>query len=83
MGHELALLAVAVLGALLWVVTSPAERRITVHLHSTQLVSGALFILIGLLMLQGQLATFNNLIPPELAEWLAIQEERLIGLFGN
>ena len=69
-------------GAALWVYTSPQERRITVQLHSTQLISGALFVVIGLLMLNGQLAAFNNLIPPQLAEWLAIQEEWLIGLFS-
>lgn len=81
-GHEIGLLVLVLLGAVLWAYTSPQERRVTVQLHSTQLISGALFIVIGLLMLNGQLAAFNNLIPPELAEWLAIQEEWLIGLFG-
>ena len=80
--HEYGLLAVAILGAVLWVFTSSEEKRTTVHLHTTQLVSGALFILMGILMLEAKLALFNNLIPPELAEWLAIQEERLISLFN-
>ena len=81
-GHEIGLLVLVLAGAALWVYTSPQERRITVQLHSTQLISGALFAVIGLLMLNGQLAAFNNLIPPQLAEWLAIQEEWLIGLFS-
>ena len=80
--HEYGLLAVAILGAVLWVFTSSEEKRTTVHLHTTQLVSGALFILMGILMLEGKLALFNNLIPPGLAEWLAVQEERLIHLFN-
>jgi cytochrome c-type biogenesis protein len=81
-GHEIGLLVLVLLGALLWIYTSPKERQVTVHLHSTQLISGALFIMIGLLMLNGQLAAFNNLIPPSLAEWLAGQEDWLIGLFS-
>ncbi|MBK8987499.1 MAG: cytochrome c biogenesis protein CcdA [Chloroflexi bacterium] len=81
LGVELGLLALAIVGAALWVLTSSAERRTVVHLHTTQLVSGALFILMGLLMLEAQLAYFNNIIPPGLAEWLAVQEERLITLF--
>jgi cytochrome c-type biogenesis protein len=82
LGHEIGLLAFALLGAALWVFTSPAGRRTTVHLHTTQLVSGALFILMGILMLEARLSYFNNLIPVELAEWLARQEEWLIGLFS-
>lgn len=79
---EYGLLGAVVLGAVLWAVTTPPEkRRTTIHLHTTQLVSGGLFILMGVLMLNSQLAAFNDLIPPELAEWLATQEEWLIGLF--
>lgn len=80
---ELGLLALTILGAALWVFTSSAERQVTVRLHTTQLVSGALFILMGVLMLEAQMAYFNNIIPPELAEWLAVQEERLIQLFSR
>lgn len=82
-GHEYGLLAVVLVGAVLWVFTSPAEKKTTVHLHTTQLVSGGLFILIGILMLSGALTTFNNLIPPEITEWFIVIEERLIGFFGN
>ena len=81
LGVQIGVLALAVVGAALWVFTSSENRRITVRLHTTQLISGALFILMGVLMLEAQLAYFNNIIPPSLAEWLAVQEERLIGLF--
>lgn len=81
LGHDLALLAIVILGAALWTFTSSGTRKTTVHLHTTQLISGALFILMGLLMLEARLGMFNNLIPVGLADWLALQEERLIGLF--
>jgi cytochrome c-type biogenesis protein len=80
---ELGLLVLSILGAALWTFTSSAEKRVTVRLHTTQLVSGALFILMGVLMLEAQMAYFNNIIPPSLAEWLAVQEERLIRLFSQ
>jgi cytochrome c-type biogenesis protein len=81
-GLEIGLLVLAIVGAALWTFTSSDEKRITVHLHSTQLISGGLFVLMGLLMLEAQLAYFNNIIPPELAEWLATQEEKIISLFS-
>mgnify|MGYP002713009909 CR=1 FL=1 len=82
-GIEIGLLLLAVAGAALWTFTSSEEKKTVVRLHSTQLISGGLFIVMGLLMLNGQLAAFNNIIPPELAEWLAVQEERLIGIFSQ
>jgi len=78
---QIGLLVLSILGAALWVFTSSEDKRITVRLHTTQLISGALFILMGVLMLEAQLAYFNNIIPPALSEWLAVQEERLITLF--
>jgi cytochrome c-type biogenesis protein len=81
-GHEYGLLAIAIICAALWVFTSPGERRTTVHLHTTQLVSGALFILVGVLMLEVQLSYFNSIIPVGFSEWLATQEEWLVGLFN-
>ncbi len=80
--HEYGLLAIALIGGALWVFTSPKEKKTTVHLHTTQLVSGGLFILIGVMMLNGTLTTFNNLIPPEMTEWFIQVEEKLIGLFS-
>jgi cytochrome c-type biogenesis protein len=82
-GHEIGLLVVAILGAALWVFTSPGrEKEVQLHLHSTQLVSGALFIIMGLLLLNGTLAQFNSLIPPDLAIWFADFEDGLIRLFS-
>lgn len=83
LGHDLALLAVTLLGAALWVFTSTEERRTTVHLHTTQLVSGALFVLIAVLMLNGTLATINSLVGPDLALWFVELEEKFIAIFNG
>ncbi|MEW5986073.1 MAG: cytochrome c biogenesis CcdA family protein [Chloroflexota bacterium] len=80
--HEIGLLVAAVAGVALWVYTGGGNVKTTLHLHSTQLVSGALFIILGLLLLSGQLASFNSLIPPDLAIWFADIEDRLIALFS-
>jgi cytochrome c biogenesis protein CcdA len=83
LGHELGLLFIAVAGAALWVFTSPnKEKETRIHLHTTQLVSGALFVFMGLLLLNGTLAQFNSLIPPDLAIWFADFEEGLVQLFS-
>ncbi len=81
-GHAIGLLIAAILGAFLWVFTSSSERRVTVQLHTTQIVSGILFILIGGMILTGKLATFNSLIPPDLAIWFIEIEEKFIALFS-
>ncbi len=67
--QEWALLGVALLGVFLWIGLRIKERDLTLNLHSTQLISGALFIFMGLLMLNGSLAAFNQLVPIELATW--------------
>jgi cytochrome c-type biogenesis protein len=76
------LLVPVLIGVLLWVITGSEKRRITLHLHSTQLLSGGLFILIGALMLAGKLATFNSLIPTDLAVWFIDIEEKFLALFN-
>jgi cytochrome c-type biogenesis protein len=81
LGHQLGIGVIVVLGALLWVFTSPDGRRLTVNLHTTQIVSGVLLILLGVLMLNGTLAAFNNLIPPDLALWFIDLEDSLIAFF--
>jgi len=82
-GHELLLLAVSVVGVLLWIFTSPKkERKVKLLLHSTQLLSGTLFIIMALLLLSGTLATFNNLVPTDLAIWFAEFEDKLITFFS-
>lgn len=82
-GHEILLLVVAIIGVLLWIFTSPGkERMVPLHLHTTQLMSGGLFIMMGLLLLSGTLASFNSLVPPDLALWFAEFEDKLITLFS-
>jgi len=82
-GYEIGLLLVSIAGAALWVLTSPKEKRTSVlHLHSTQIISGLLFIGMGLLLLNGTLATFNSLVPPDLALWFAKIEESIISAFN-
>lgn len=80
---EIGLLVLAIAGAALWTFTSSEEKKTVVHMHSTQLISGGLFLIMGLLMLEAQLSYFNNIIPPELAEWLAQQEDKLISIFSQ
>ena len=55
---EIGLLILAVAGAALWTFTSSEEKKTVVHLHSTQLISGGLFIVMGMLMLEGAVILF-------------------------
>ena len=71
---EFAILGVLLVGAVLWTLTSSESRRTTLHLHSTQLISGALFVLLGLLMLEGQMGIINGL----LLRWSAVIDERML-----
>jgi cytochrome c-type biogenesis protein len=80
--QEYGLLVVALLGVLLWIMTSTERGPIQLRLHSTQLLSGALFIAMGLFLLSGLLTYFNSLIPPDLAIWFAGIEDALINFFS-
>ncbi|HRQ38525.1 MAG TPA: cytochrome c biogenesis CcdA family protein [Chloroflexota bacterium] len=81
---EVGLLLLAVAGAALWTFTSTGSQRTTVHLHSTQLISGALFILIALLMLNGSLTLINGLLVDSwVAEKLIEFEEMIVNFFGQ
>ena len=60
----------------LWAVTGSESRRTTIHLHTTQLISGALFVLLGLLMLEGQMGLVNG----ALVRWSAVVDERMLQL---
>jgi cytochrome c biogenesis protein CcdA len=82
-GQEWGLLLVALVGVALWVYTQSGDKEMTVNLHSTQLVSGALFIFMGVLMLNGSLATFNSIVPEDLATWFADIEEGFTDAFQN
>jgi len=57
------------------------------YLHSTNLISGILFVVLGILMLSGRLTLLNSLVPDDLAirsaEWFAGIEDWLISLFGG
>jgi cytochrome c-type biogenesis protein len=79
--HQIGIGLIVLLGALLWTFTSPNGRRVTVNLHSTQIISGLLLVLLGVLMLNGSLAAFNNLIPPDLALWFVDFEDALVEFF--
>ncbi len=81
-GHEYGLLFIAIAGVLLWIFTTPGERQTTLHMHSTQAISGILFILMGVLMLNGRLASFNALVPPDLSIWFADLEDKIIIFFS-
>jgi cytochrome c-type biogenesis protein len=79
--HEIGLLLLVLAGGALWVFSARGDHRTTLQLHSTQTLSGLLFIGMAVLMLNGTLAEFNALIPPDLAIWFAGLEDQLIGLF--
>ena len=73
---EWGILVLLLLGAALWTITSSESRRTTIHLHTTQLISGALFVLLGLLMLEGQMGLVNG----ALVRWSAVVDERMLQL---
>lgn len=82
--HEVGLLVLSVAGAALWTFTSTGKQRTVIHLHSTQLISGALFIFIALLMLNGSLTWVNGLLTrSDYAEWFIRLEEGIVNLFSN
>ncbi len=81
--HEYGLLLISLAGATLWVFTIPGDHRTTLHLHSTQAISGILFILLGLLLLSSRLATFNSFISPDLAIWFADLEDKFVLFFNS
>ncbi len=73
---EIGILVLLLVGAALWTITSSDSRRTTIHLHTTQLISGALFVLLGLLMLEGQMGLVNG----ALVRWSAVVDERMLQL---
>lgn len=50
------------------------------HIHSNNLISGLLFIVLGALMLGDYLSLLNRIIPVEAQMWYASIEEKLMGL---
>ena len=57
------------------------SRRTALNLHSTQLISGALFIILGLLMLNGTLATLNSVLTE--IEWIDNLRYALVERFSQ
>lgn len=59
----------------------------TLYLHSTTMVSGILFVILGILMVSGRLTLLNNLVPDDLAlrvaEIFAGIEEWLVSRLGG
>ncbi|MFK7803697.1 MAG: cytochrome c biogenesis CcdA family protein [Anaerolineae bacterium] len=83
-GVILGLGAIAVLGAVLYNYTiGQGNKKVDLHLHSTSIFSGILFLAMGYFMLNGRLsqitAWFNQLTAD--ANWFAILEEGLFSLF--
>lgn len=79
--HSIALLALSIMGALLWVFTSEGAKTVELHLHSTQLISGLLFLAMGYLMLNGQLARITSTFAAAQPAWLYDLEDGLFNLF--
>lgn len=79
-GLEIGLLLVAIVGVALWIFSQPGERIVPLQLHSTQLISGVLFILMGILLLNGTLATLNSQVPIELTMCFADLEDNFMNL---
>jgi cytochrome c-type biogenesis protein len=81
--QEWGLLFVAAVGVGLWLYTSPQSRskRTVLNLHSTQLISGALFIILGLFMLNGTLASLNSIFTE--IEWVDDLRYTLVEYFSQ
>lgn len=80
--HEWILLAVALIGVGLWFYTSHESRQVTLNLHSTLLVSGVLFLILGLMMISGTLTQLNSLLPLEWSEPFLRIEDWFVQLFN-
>ena len=80
--HQWVLLLAALVGVGLWFYTSRQGGRVTLNLHSTQLISGLLFLALGLMMISGTLTRLNALIPLDWSEPFLRAEDWFIQLFN-
>lgn len=80
--HSVVLLLMAVIGVALWLYTSQEGSRVTLNLHSTQFISGLLFLLLGGLMISGTLSELNSIIPIEWSEPFLRLEDWFVQLFN-
>ncbi|MFT5193567.1 MAG: cytochrome c-type biogenesis protein [Cellvibrionaceae bacterium] len=76
--------AIAMIGAVLYNYTlGQGNNKVDLHLHSTSIFSGVLFLAMGYFMLNGRLsqitAWFNQLTAN--SDWFTVLEEGLFGLF--
>ena len=80
--HTYGILVLALAGAFLWTFYK-GQEKVQLHLHTTSLFSGVLFLAMGVFMLSGQLtlitAWANELTAN--SEWFAELEEGLFNLF--
>lgn len=76
--HRVGLLIIAIAGVALWILAGPIKQRMELHLHSTQLFSGVLFIILGVMMLTGRLTAFNSLASTPVAECLLAVEDQIV-----
>lgn len=79
-GHTAVLFVIAILGGLLWLYTGQGlGNKTELHLHTTQLVSGVLFLTLGVLMLNGEMARITAMLSGG-ETWLIEVEEALYRL---
>jgi cytochrome c-type biogenesis protein len=57
--------------------------RVALHLHSTGILSGLLFISLGVLTASGQLTYLNRVLPIGIQAWFVGLEEVLVGFFSR
>jgi cytochrome c biogenesis protein CcdA len=81
--HVIGLLLISLAGGTLWVFTMPGDHRTNLHLHSTQAISGILFILMGVALLFSELTYLNQVVPPDLAIWFADFEDKFVLFFSG
>jgi cytochrome c-type biogenesis protein len=77
--HGTALFVVTLLGAGLWLYTSQGNPKMNLSLHTTGIISGVLFLLMGYLMLSNQLTVIAAQFAGE-QSWLVGLEEWLYAL---
>ena len=75
------LVACLLLGALGSIVLQGGIRPNPLELHSTQLISGLLFLLMGILLINNQLSIFNGLADTSVATALLEWEDKFLALF--
>lgn len=75
-GLQIGLFFLSLVGVGLWLFTGSDERKVQIHLHTTQLFGGAMFIILGIMLLEGQLATLNSVMLQQ--DWYIAIDEALL-----